>query len=148
MFSDFDAEELSIKGVKMPLENPKTGELLEFQSDDDLAPRGAYLTLLGPDSPETKRALQRLINAEASMKDKGEKSNDQYLADKKSLCRMLSKLTVDGLVFGVVDKNLPDAKGAWVPITSDNSYGFYMGASDFRRQAQSFIIKPSNFYKG
>jgi len=144
VFADFDSSEKSVNGARMPLVNPRTGQTIMAQAEDDKEPRENYLMLKGTESPDTRRALQQLQNHEQS---KGSKtiSNEDFELEIKQVCTALAKLTVGGEVFGKAE----GAKDmAWVKIDQKNAYSLYIKSQAFRNQAMVFILNPGNFIEG
>ena len=133
---DCSIEEKSKKGVGMPLKHPGTDEVLTHQTKGDKAPREMFLTLLGPESPEVKRALAKIANRAKRKKDNHVPSNDEVEQERTSDSKLLAGLTVGGLVF---------MGGKWIDVTPDNAFEVYYAVQPFRGQALTFLLDAGNF---
>lgn len=136
---DCSIEEKSKSGVDMPLKKPGTDEVLCHQAEGDKEPRDMFLTLLGPESGDTVRALEKLKARLDRKKDNHTSSNDEIERDRIADSKLLASLTVGGLVF---------MAGKWVKVTTGNAYDVYYAVRPFRNQALGFALDESNFTKG
>ena len=131
--------ENSRKGVKMPICDFDSKEPLTHQGPKDKEPREMYLTLLGPESENLRRALAKIQQRAESTKDNHSPSNDQIESELRADSKMLANLTVGGLVF---------FNDEWVDVNSENAADLYYGLLLLRTQALKFMLAPGNFTKG
>lgn len=131
--------EKSREGVNMPLLMPGTEDVLTHPRGKDNTPTEMYLTLLGPESERTRRALAQMQHR-MSKKSKSHTPSDADIeADNHSDCKLLASLTVGGLVF---------MGGKWVDVNTENAYDIYKAVMPFRAQAITFALDVGNFMKG
>lgn len=123
----------------MPLWVPGSKTVLTHQAEGDKEPREMYLTILGPDSPDTRRVLTAAKRRADQKDDDKDESNEQIEASKWTDCKAIARLTVGGLVFW---------DGKWVEIDQKNAAQLYKLVPAFRGQALSFAIDPGNYIGG
>ena len=131
--------EKSRSGVNMPLLDPGTMNVLSHPRGKDRLPVEMFLTVLGPESEETRRALAQMQTRSNKKKANHSPSDDEIEAESVSDSKLLAKLTIGGLVF---------MGGKWVDITTDNAFDLYYAVMPFRGQVMAFILDVGNFTRG
>lgn len=131
--------EKSRTGARMPVCDFDSTIPLTHQTKDDPEPREMYLTLLGPESEDVRRALLQMQQRSEGKKGHHSPSNAEMEAELLSDSKMLANLTVDGLVFH---------KGEWVEVDKENAVELYRELLLLRVQALKFMLTPGNFTKG
>ena len=131
--------EKSREGVRMPVCDFDSNIPLTHQTPEDEEPREMYLTILGPESENVRRALAQIQNRSQNKKDNHSPSNDEIQAELLADSKMLASLTVGGLVF---------FDGKWVDVDKDNAVTLYQGLLLLRTQALKFMLTAGNFTRG
>jgi len=137
--SSLSTAKKSGEGVEMPLLDPETEEVITHKGAKDSEPVAMYLVLLGPSSPETKRALHQMQHRLSKKKADHSPSNQELEAQAMSDSKVLSSLTVGGKWF---------MGGKWIQGDSETAYALYMEVESFRSQAMLFILKEKNYRRG
>lgn len=133
--------EKSMSGVRMPLCFANSDEVITHQAKDDPQPREMYLVLLGPESPQVKRAVAKLQHRMDRKKKNHIPSDEEVERERQADSKLLAELTVGGLIYG-------KKVGGWLDITPENAYDLYYEALPVRSQALTFIFDTANFTKG
>lgn len=136
---DCKTDKKSRDGVDMPLWIPGSKQVLTHKADEDDQPREMFLTLLGPESEHTRRAMASAQNRASRRKENHTESDDEIEATNWADSKMMAKLTVGGLVFW---------DGEWVEIDSSNAAKLYFEVPPFRTQAFAFVLDPGNYIQG
>lgn len=139
-FLDYSSEENSRKGMRMDLLVPGTQQPATHQAKGDTEPRQMYITLLGPESPVTKRFMRQI--AQRGQGKNGKRvhspSDDDLEAERIADAKGLASMTVDGLIF--FDKQ-------WIELNADNAFVVYDKVLAARAQALDFVFDFTNFTK-
>lgn len=130
--------EKSRTGARMPVCDFDSTIPLTHKTDEDDAPREMYLTLLGPESEDVRRALAQMQQRAEGNKGNHSPSNAELELELNADSKMLAKLTVGGLVFH---------KGKWINVDSENAVTLYHDLLLLRTQAIKFMLAPGNFTK-
>lgn len=134
--------EKSVEGVRMPLYKPGTKQVLThtgFKGAKDKTPTEMFLTVLGPESQELRRALLAIQNRIAERPDDYEPTQDDIQAEALADSKVLAQMVVGGQVF---------MGGKWLKVDGENAVDVFLAVASFRTQAIQFASNAGNFIKG